>query len=224
MSISLRVRERIEAIGTNPAELARRAGLARTFVSDLLLGKKKSVRGESLMVLASALDCDPEYLTGRQPSPRRARSEAGHVSIPVVGVCETGVWRAPGAIPSLGSFPISPDPRFPLGQQVAFFVRGNGGAKIGIGDGEVVCGVKPPENGAIPPEFAGAPVVVRQKRKGGESEISIRMIEVSIRGAVLSAPSDPAVPPIRFPAHPGEPEPEVLAIVTHAVRVFGARG
>jgi transcriptional regulator with XRE-family HTH domain len=224
MSIADKVRERIEALDTNPAELARRAGLARTFVSDLLAGKKKSVRGEGLMALANALACDPEYLTGGQATPRAQKPKA-RSTVPVVGVCETGVWRPASKYTDLGEFPIQTDPRFPVQDQVAFLARGAGASEIGIADGTIVCGIKPPKDGTIPAEFAGAPLIVRQSRRGGgDSETSIRLIEVSLKGALLVAPSPEKVPPIRFPSPSSEPEVTILAIVSSAVRVFGNKG
>lgn len=69
-TLAERVRERLEALGINPFEAARRAGFERSFVNDLLIGRKKSVRGAALLRLATALGCDPAYLVGMQAAPR----------------------------------------------------------------------------------------------------------------------------------------------------------
>jgi len=56
-----RVAQRLEKLKINQFEAARRAGLERNFVSDILAGRKKSIRGDNLSRLAKALQCPPEY-------------------------------------------------------------------------------------------------------------------------------------------------------------------
>lgn len=226
MTIASKVRERIDHLGSNPAEIARRAGLARTFVSDLLAGKKKSVRGDGLIALASALECDPQYLTGDQPSPRAPRRPAEiHPltdDVRVLGVCEAGVWRTPGSLPDLGTLPGCRDPRLADRTQVAFLARGNAAASVWIADGMMVCGIVPVDDGESDEGFAGAPLVVRQSRSGVGEETSIRVIEVGLRGARLISPDrDPMTPPIPYPTADRETRVEILAIVTKAVKLYG---
>lgn len=228
MTIADRVRERLDALDLNPAETARRAGLGRTFIHDLLAGKKKSIRGTGLSVLASTLECDAEYLLGEQATPRRPFRDASerrtvHENsdhpIPVLGICEAGVWRTDAAHLDLGTFPIRPDLRFPGRRQVAFLARGDGASRIGISDGMIVVGIEPDEDDDGSVEIAGAPLVVRQTRPDGSSETSIRMIEVGTRGAMLVAPSasDRSYSLIQFPGQ----GVSILAVITRAVRLYG---
>lgn len=56
MSLKDLVLTRLTETGRNPHEAARIGVLERTFVRDLLNGKKKSVRGDSIRKLALALD------------------------------------------------------------------------------------------------------------------------------------------------------------------------
>ena len=49
-----RVQTRLAALGINPFEADRRAGLARGYVNDLLIGKKASMRPAALGKLAEA--------------------------------------------------------------------------------------------------------------------------------------------------------------------------
>jgi hypothetical protein len=68
------VMERLKELDRNPFEAARLGGLDRSFVNDVLIGRKRSVRGENLERLARALDWDSRVLmdaTRRNPSTRR---------------------------------------------------------------------------------------------------------------------------------------------------------
>ena len=50
------VQARLNQLGRNPFEAARRGGLERSFINDILIGRKKSVRGDNIGRLATALD------------------------------------------------------------------------------------------------------------------------------------------------------------------------
>jgi len=66
------VMERLKELDRNPFEAARLGGLERSFVNDILIGRKRSVRGDNLARLARALDWDSRLLmdaAGRGPSP-----------------------------------------------------------------------------------------------------------------------------------------------------------
>lgn len=72
------VQQRLKDTDQNPFEAARRAGLDRYFINDILLGKKQSVRGGNLEKLALALLCDPADLissSARRPEARVTYSE-----------------------------------------------------------------------------------------------------------------------------------------------------
>ena len=91
-----RIQTRLAALGINPFEADRRAGLARGYVNDLLIGKKASMRPAALGKLADALDCDPDYLNGVLATPRPGQTPAG-TGVAIEGIIEPGVWREPGA-------------------------------------------------------------------------------------------------------------------------------
>ena len=68
------VMERLKELDRNPFEAARLGGLERSFVNDILIGRKRSVRGENVERLARALDWDSSLLMNaarRRPSPKR---------------------------------------------------------------------------------------------------------------------------------------------------------
>jgi hypothetical protein len=56
------VMERLKELNRNPFEAARVGGLDRSFVNDILIGRKRSVRGDNLERLARALDWDSGML------------------------------------------------------------------------------------------------------------------------------------------------------------------
>lgn len=62
MSLKANVERRLSELGINPYEAARRGGLERNFVQDILHERKRSVRGDNLDRLARGLDCDPSDL------------------------------------------------------------------------------------------------------------------------------------------------------------------
>lgn len=69
-----RVRRRIAELGVKPTAVAAQAGLGRDFILDILSGRKRSVRGDKLYLLAHALRCDAKWLLGGyEPSSRELR-------------------------------------------------------------------------------------------------------------------------------------------------------
>ncbi len=66
-----RTKARIEELGLNAFKAAELAGLNRYIIHDLLIGKKDTIRQAAIIKIASALDCDPEYLAGTQAEIRR---------------------------------------------------------------------------------------------------------------------------------------------------------
>ena len=80
------VTARLKELKRNPFEAARVGGLERSFVNDILIGRKRSVRGENLERLARALDWDSRVLldaAGRSRPPRGAslREPSPHAAV-----------------------------------------------------------------------------------------------------------------------------------------------
>lgn len=87
--LRVRVAERLEVLGKKPVPTATAAGLGRDSITDILNGKKLSVRGDTLAKLAQALETTTEYLLGASvpaPSPKEART------VPIIA------WVAAGAL------------------------------------------------------------------------------------------------------------------------------
>jgi phage repressor protein C with HTH and peptisase S24 domain len=62
-TIGDRVRKRLDKLGLNPFEAARLGKLERTYISDLLDGRKKTVRTDKIPNLALALNTTVDWLT-----------------------------------------------------------------------------------------------------------------------------------------------------------------
>jgi transcriptional regulator with XRE-family HTH domain len=74
------VARRLSETGMNPFEAARRGGLERSFVNDILIGKKLSIRADKANQLAAALDLPVGAIVASG-----AVSAASSVAIPVMG-------------------------------------------------------------------------------------------------------------------------------------------
>ncbi len=67
MSLKARVKYRMDELGMNPAQVSKAAGFAPTFIRDLLDGRKKSVRTDTLEKLAEVLQVTTAWLHGDGP-------------------------------------------------------------------------------------------------------------------------------------------------------------
>jgi SOS-response transcriptional repressor LexA len=134
-----RVVARLAALKINAYEATRRAipPFEKTFVEDILAGRKKSVSSKNLRRLADALDCDSSYLLGDQAQPRAAKKASARplagrqpLSIPVVADAETGAFRQLPELDDMGmaALPQIIAPRsasHPRATHFAFRIRGN---------------------------------------------------------------------------------------------------
>lgn len=214
------VRSRLDELGLNPFEAARRAGLEKGFVNDLLTGRKHSVRGQKLGYLAVALECDPEYLTGHQSAPRSSRSSSlPHretvQSLPLGGIIEAGTWREVAIIGRRSeTVPTSPDHRFPADAQTAYLVRGPGAGRLGIDDGAIVvgCSVEAFEETTRRLRDGDAVIVRRWRADRSEVEQSIRIVN----GHDLAPAGEGMISISRA----GD-ETEIVGVVIRTIRIFG---
>lgn len=98
-TIAQRIETRLKALGKNPSRVALEAGLGRSSVRDILVGKVASPRLETLQKLTGPLECDLEYLTGTAPGelpPIQPKPEDGYfdsVEVNRMKRIEIGVFR-----------------------------------------------------------------------------------------------------------------------------------
>lgn len=215
-----RIRMRLNQLDINPFEAARRSGLERSFVNDVLIGRKLTVREAGLTKLAMGLDCDPGYLTGHQETPRALVADPAQ-GMSVVGVCETGVWRSAGAAVPAMVAPLMADPRFPGVPNLALLARGDGGAAAGISDGDYVValdyGCWEAREGPI---RDGQLCVVRRERvELQEAEVAVRRAYVRGSDVNLAACSPRDMPSVSLQHQTGE-RVEIVGIIDRSVRLF----
>lgn len=67
------VEQRLHDLGLGPVEAAVHAGLERTFIRDIVEGRKKSIRADKLAALASALQIDADALSRNELMPVGSR-------------------------------------------------------------------------------------------------------------------------------------------------------
>lgn len=128
-----RVSQRLQELGLGPVQVAERTGLERTYLTDLLSGKKRSVNGQDrLQRLAKALRCTPGFLTGTKAAARLPASDRH--GLVLAGTVAEGVARPVPPAAALPNVPVQPDPRFP-GAQAVFAVQGHALASVGAPEG-----------------------------------------------------------------------------------------
>lgn len=176
-----RVRERLSALGISAFEAARRVGAERTFLNDLLVGKKETIRPSAIAKVAEVLDCDPDYLIGAQATPRKPTGIATGM-MPLAGIVEAGAWRGPEGVP-VEALPVAPDPRFPPERQAAYLLRGHHADELGLQDGDVLVTV------ADGQARDGDIVIARRRKDEGEVELTVRLLEAGELRATRGKPS-----------------------------------
>jgi hypothetical protein len=124
-----RVTQRLAELRRNPFEAARLGGFKeRGFVHDVVVLKKNSVTGENLKKLAIALECDVDYLLGRQDVAKATSSLYSPGVVSVSGEVAAGLWidsSLDGAETfTLRPSPFPPDGRYPTLAQFDLVVRG----------------------------------------------------------------------------------------------------
>lgn len=212
-----RIRERIAALGTNPFEVAKKAGFERSFVNDLLIGKKQTIREKRLPALSEVLECDPEYLAGSQATPRRGNSAAAG-GLGLAGICEAGSWREIGfPLPNAPALPIEADPRFSQAGQAAFLVRGDHAAGIGIPDGSIICIATLDAISAEGRRLHDGDAVLVRRERDGSQEFSARIFEESREGVRLVAYPGRG----SFPTVSEGPGVEIAGLILRSIKVFG---
>lgn len=75
------VEQRLNDLGLGPIEAAVHAGLERTFIRDIVEGRKKSIRADKLAALANALQVDADALGRNEMIPAGPRPPSGKRSI-----------------------------------------------------------------------------------------------------------------------------------------------
>lgn len=199
-TVAERVKNRLAELSMNAAEAARKAGLERTFVHDLLGGRKKTIAADALVSLADALNCSPEYLVGRSDHATRAEV---HIS----GIIEPGAWRDHRKIAALPSARVS----LTDGATKAYLARGCSANRLGVIDGTIILAIE--HQGPVIP---GEAYIVRREQ-GPLEELSIRVVRRTNESTTLIRPTE--IDPEPIPAT--DPSVHIVGKVVKAVTLFG---
>lgn len=165
-----RIRERLAKTGLSANAAGRAAGLGLSYVNDLLAGKSKNPVPHRLAMLAEVLECDLEYLTGEQDSPRK------HVRL----AHDNTAAASPGISVELYSVGL-PDPE-------GFFTLSQNSAEgITLGSMLTAAGayaIIVPDDANAPRYFAGEVVVTNPARpvsRGGFAVVRMKDGRATIR-------------------------------------------
>ena len=163
------LRRRMLAQGFNQKSLARNAGLNETAVRDILKGRSRSPRIDTLEALARTLSCSVPDLTGGRDAPKpQAKTDA----IDVIGAVEAGVSHQSLVRPVDDWYQIElpKDRRYRDRPRIALEVRGSAAERF-YKRGDVVVCVKPEELNRM--VTVGDKLVLQLAHDDGEFEFVI---------------------------------------------------
>lgn len=187
-----RLRELISARHTTARAVSRAVGGNDTLVRDILSGKSRNARGDTMAKIAEHLGVAPgDLMTGIDATPTYTTPEL--MVLPVRGVVQAGAWleieedqaREPEELPA------ARDPRFPKAPQWLSVVRGDSmnalerdNRPAGIFDGDLVHCV---DAVAIhyEPRTGDVVEVERVRFQGRERELTLKQVEVTPGGVLL---------------------------------------
>lgn len=87
------VHARMDELGLNAYQAAKKAGLGDSFVRDILRGKTRSPSANNLAKLAAALDTTPAKLLGRDDTTSQVRQVSAPIEgVPILGRVAANTW------------------------------------------------------------------------------------------------------------------------------------
>lgn len=178
-----RLAERMKAKGEKPAPLAKRLGLSDSFIRDVLRGKTKSPRAESLEKLAEALGVTSDYLLGKDKDGELVGAGIARAGrpLPYAGVIQAGSFLAvddfnqdPDDVPAY----VLPDPAYSRVRQYAWRSRGDSMDQAGIVDGMWVVGADAADYIDVYGDIESGDLVVveRTRYQGQERELTVKEV------------------------------------------------
>ncbi|MBX9455878.1 MAG: helix-turn-helix domain-containing protein [Rhizobium sp.] len=214
--VAKRIQSRLDELGKNPSSVALEAGLGRSSVRDILLGRVKNPRIDTIRKIAGPLQCTVDYLTGESDDPGeysiadRYWFMDGGLGIP--HKIEAGVFRpkprplgSDAEIPGLrGPYPpepraasildlVLPDTRVPRWAVNLYRMMDNSLEDLHILAGDSLSGAIHPDDFQIPLTH-GSLVAIRQTLKNMDlEEYSVRLVKVTEDGVSLSCKNAPDV-------------------------------
>lgn len=126
-SLQKRLKIRMDLLGMNAFETAKKAGLGESFVRDILRGKSKNPGIDKLEKLAGALETTVDWFTASEDG-KPARHAPAVGGLDVIGSIQAGNWVDRSIIEDTYEreiIPVARDPRFPHARQYALEVIGD---------------------------------------------------------------------------------------------------
>lgn len=113
--------KRLRELDLGPVEAATRAGIERTYIRDIVEGKKRSIRSDKIAGLARALEMDPAALGG-SPATNSPRMRM----VRVHGHLQAGAWAETSELPYDEQYdmPVTADEQFASFKLHAGEIRG----------------------------------------------------------------------------------------------------
>lgn len=142
-TLQTRVKERMNALGLNAFETAKRANLGASFVRDILRGKTRVPNAENIGKLAAVLETTADYLMDRSNDSTLRLVAAKVEGVPVLGRVAANTWYTADddvidvdtddieRIPSISGYPVE--------WQFGMIVDGNCLNKVANNGDRLVC-------------------------------------------------------------------------------------
>lgn len=180
-SLQRELRRRMDGAGYNQKSLARAAGLNQTAVRDILKGRSRHPRSDTLEALARILGCTIDQLTGRTTF--AATTSGVTTKVNVIGRVQAGEWvEAFELLPDDWYAIDAPlDSRFNGVPRFALEVRGPSMNRL-YAQGDIVICVRISDIGRMP--RSGERVVVQRTNEQGMIEATIKEYVVDEDGKV----------------------------------------
>ena len=203
--LQIELRRRMIKAGYNQKGLARAAGLNETAVRDILKGRSRNPRSDTLEALGHVLGCSIDALRGNVAAPEEPDSLR---KVRVIGSVQAGEWIEALEWPPSDWYVIDApeDDRFNGVQRFALEVRGPSMNRV-YAEGDIVICVRFGDIGRLP--ASGERVVVQRRNGQGMIEATVKEFVVDRAGQSWLWPrsSDPRFQdPIAVPTAAPSPE------------------
>lgn len=143
-TLQKRVKTRMDLMGLNAFQTAKRAGLGDSYVRDILRGRTRVPNAENIEKLAAALETTPAFLMGREDTADSTlRTVSAKVEgVPVLGRVAANTWYTADDLVDENSAEVERVPSvsgYPLEWQFGLIVDGNCLNKIALDGDRLVC-------------------------------------------------------------------------------------
>jgi SOS-response transcriptional repressor LexA len=203
-SLQKRLKLRMDMLGLNAFQTAKKAGLGDSFVRDILRGKTRSPNSENLVKLATALETTVDwFMAAGDQAPAPQPSIVPVTGLAVLGKIQAGNWVDRSIIDDSGEYEIIPvalDPRFTGFRQYALEVVGDS-MDLKYPEGSFVTCVDYADSGS---SLQPGRIIHVERYNGSLVEVTLKAIEY-VDGVLMLVPrsSNPRHQPIKFEGDAG---------------------